>query len=87
MEEAIERVGLPVKCRTCGKKGRVKPRTDYGGWFRWKLITRTLWYCPTHGMLGMHRKEVLESTYVTPEPDPEPVSVESDLDELYKLLD
>lgn len=48
MEEVIERVGLPVKCRLCDARGRVKPRTDYGGWAKRKTVIRISWYCPTH---------------------------------------
>jgi len=48
MEEVILRVGLPVKCRLCDTKGRVIPRTDYGGWARRKTVVRTSWYCPDH---------------------------------------
>ena len=48
MEEVIERVGLPVKCRLCGDSGRVKPHTDYGGWQKRKTILGLSWYCPKH---------------------------------------
>ena len=48
IEQTIEKVGLPVKCRICATPGRVKPRTDYGGWAKRKTIIRTSWYCPDH---------------------------------------
>ena len=48
IDQIIEKVGLPVKCRLCGVSGRVKPRTDYGGWAKRKTIIRISWYCPDH---------------------------------------
>ena len=48
MEEVIERVGLPVKCRLCSERGMVKPRTDYGGWQKRKTALGLTWYCPKH---------------------------------------
>ena len=48
IEQIIGKVGLPVKCRICATPGRVKPRTDYGGWAKRKTIVRTSWYCPEH---------------------------------------
>ena len=48
IEQTIEKVGLPVKCRICATPGRVKPRTDYGGWAKRKTIIRISWYCPDH---------------------------------------
>ncbi len=48
IDQIIEKVGYPVKCRLCGVDGRVKPRTDYGGWAKRKTIIRISWYCPDH---------------------------------------
>lgn len=52
MEHALLKVGLPVACalENCEVKGFVIPQTDYGGWYKSKLLrNRTKkWYCPTH---------------------------------------
>lgn len=55
MEYVIERIGLPVRCHICKVLGFVKPRTDYGGWFRLKSLGRVLWYCPEHAAGGESR--------------------------------
>lgn len=84
-EIAIDKFGLPVKCRKCGAKGFVKPGTNYGGWWRNKLSRRSIWYCPDHAHNGSAMKDNIENRYKTPEPEqpPEPSAEE----ELYKLLD
>ena len=83
MEPALIAVGLPVKCRKCGKKGFVKPRTDYGGWYKSRLLRRTTrkWFCPEHAEKGEKMDKNFYERYKTPEP------VESTEEELYKLLD
>lgn len=86
MEAALEQVGLPVKCRKCRKKGFVKPRTDYGGWYKSKLLRfkPNRWFCPKHYEIGRKMDNHFYENYRTPDPEPEPENVE---DELYKLLD
>lgn len=55
MEEAIAKIGLPVKCHICKIGAYIKPRTDYGGWFKLKSLNRILWYCPEHAGGGQAR--------------------------------
>lgn len=52
MEQAILAVGLPVTCIDCGAKGSVKPRSDYGGWYKSRLLRNRAkkWYCPSHAV-------------------------------------
>jgi len=85
MDEALIQVGLPVKCRTCGKKGYVKPHTDYNGWYRWKLLREvSRWYCPDDAPKGVAMKQNMDDGYPTPELETAPEDIEA---ELYKLLD
>lgn len=91
METAIEVVGLPVKCRKCGEKGFVKPRSDYGGWYKSKLfrLKRAKWYCPEHYEIGRKVDNHFYDNYLTPHPytKTELEVIEETQDELYKLLD
>ena len=84
VEETLERVGLPVRCRVCAVRGCVKPRTDYGGWWRQKFRSGTKWWCPEHADAPRNRKQALEEYYRNRPPEPEPVEA---IDELYKILD
>jgi len=80
------KVGLPVKCRKCGEKGFVRPRSDYGGWYRSKMLrlTRNKWFCPEHYEIGRKMDNRFYENYKTPDPEPEP---EDTTEALYKLLD
>jgi hypothetical protein len=72
------------------KKGFVKPRSDYGGWYKSKLFRfrpRKRWYCPEHHDFGKHRDDHFYDRYKTPEPPVEEKVTESTTEELYKLLD
>ncbi|HYG84609.1 MAG TPA: hypothetical protein VD907_07085 [Verrucomicrobiae bacterium] len=84
MDHALLEIGLPVKCRTCGKRGFVKPGTDHDGWWRIKLLGKSKWYCPDDAPKGQAMHQSIEDRYRTPEPVAESPSVE---EELYKLLD
>lgn len=85
VEDTIERVGLPVTCGSCGEKGFVKPRTDYGGWLRRGLGRNRRWYCPAHADKIRKLLKKMEEKYATP--PPEPTVVADTTEELYKLLD
>lgn len=92
MEEVLVRVGLPVKCRKCKKKGFVKPNTDYGGWYKSKFyrLQHLKWYCPKHYEIGRKVDNQFYENYKTPDPNSEEVpqaKVEATTEELYKLLD
>lgn len=86
MEQGLIEVGLPVKCYKCKKNGFVKPRTDYGGWYKSKLFRfkRLRWFCPEHYEVGRAIDNKFYENYKTPDPYPEP---EDATEELYKLLD
>jgi len=80
MEWAIDRVGLPVTCRKCKAKGFVKPRTDYGGWSRWRALRGpSTWYCPKD-IYAQERAVARISGATTPQPE---LSVE---EQLYALI-
>lgn len=85
MEEALIKIGLPVKCRKCRKEGRVRPH-NYGGWYKSKLLRMKSdkWFCPEHAKIGEDMDNRFYERYRTP--DPQSKSTES-LDELYKILD
>lgn len=89
MEEALRTVGLPVKCRTCSKKGFVKPHSDYGGWYRSKWGPRSKrWLCPDHADAGKASDKHFTDRFKTPEGGQEQAKPEeTTVDELYKLLD
>ena len=92
MDQALIQVGLPVQCAygDCGQKGFVKPRSDYGGWYKSKLFRfrpRKRWYCPEHHDFGKQRDDHFYDRYKTPEPPVEEKVTESTTEELYKLLD
>ncbi len=84
-------VGFPVKCRKCGEKGFVKPRTDYGGWYKSKLLRMSVkrWFCPEHYEIGRKMDNHFYENYLTPDPydAKELAAIEETQDELYKLLD
>jgi len=81
MEEAIIKVGLPVKCAKCHTRGFVRPHTDYGGWTRLKRLRAiSIWYCPDDADAAV-RTEQRANSYQSPKSE---LSTE---DELYKLLD
>lgn len=84
VENAIELVGLPVKCHRCHAKGFVKPRTDYGGWYHWKAYHKSHWFCTECADGARNVREGVTQRYLTPEPKPAPEDV---TEELYKLLD
>lgn len=81
MEHVIEKLGLPVKCHICKTRGNIKPRTDYGGWSRWKPLRGAyIWYCPDHPGAGERRSNpVLGSTASEPNQGDE-------LDELMDMI-
>jgi hypothetical protein len=83
MEIALERIGLPVKCRKCGKKGNVRPRTDYGGWHKSRFMLRSMnkWFCPEHAQIGKDMDKRFTMKF-------EPPAKKEDVKEnLYKLLE
>lgn len=86
MEEALIKVGLPVKCAKCKKEGRVRPK-DYGGWYKsrlFRLRPKKRWFCPEHHDIGKRMDEHFYDISQTPQPD---TTVEDSTEELYKLLD
>jgi hypothetical protein len=92
METALEYgLGLPVTCGygDCGQKGFVKPRTDYGGWYKSKIFRfkpRKKWFCPNHYEHGRQIDNRFYANYMTP--DPYPDTGEGSIEEqLYALLD
>lgn len=84
MDQALIQVGLPVKCRKCLTPGRVKPSSDYDGWYRLR-ISRKEWFCPEHAKIGKDMDQRFYEKYKTPEPAVDPDK--EDIEELYKLLD
>lgn len=93
MEQALLQVGLPVTCAfgDCDTTGFVKPRSDYGGWYKSKLFRfkRKRWYCPEHYEKGREIDNRFYQNYATPHPypDEEAKAILSTEEELYKLLD
>ena len=81
MDFAIDKIGLPVKCTRCSKKGFVKPRTNLDGWYRIKILRKYRWYCPEHNESATNFYNNFEEKYRTPDPE---ISTE---EELYKLLE
>ena len=90
MEAALEAVGLPVSCAfgDCEVKGFVKPRTDYGGWYKSKLFRfkRKRWFCPDHYEHGRAIDNKFYENFKTPDPYTDD-ETEHAVNELYKLLD
>lgn len=88
MDQALEKIGLPVKCRKCRKAGNVIPRTDYGGWYKSKILRMrpNKWFCPEHAQIGSDMDDNFYMRYATPEPKPI-VQTEETVEDLYKLLD
>jgi hypothetical protein len=86
MDEYLIQVGLPVKCRKCRTEGRVKPATDYSGWYKSRVLRMRLnkWFCPEHAEIGKNMDDHFYQRYATPAPVDTP---ETTVDELYKLLD
>lgn len=80
MDFAIDKIGLPVKCTRCNKKGFIKPRTDYGGWYRIKILRKYRWYCPEHNESATNFHNNFKEQYKTPQKD-------RTEEELYKLLE
>jgi len=85
MDQALIKIGLPVKCRKCRKGGHVKPH-DYDGWYKSKVLRMqsNKWFCPKHAKIGDKMDQHFYERSITPEPEP---SVEDETEELYKLLD
>ena len=85
MEEALIQIGLPVKCiyANCQSRGFVKPRSDYGGWYKAKIYRKRKkrWFCPEHYEKGEELDKRFFEDYKTPTPE---ISTE---EELYKLLE
>lgn len=93
MDQALLKVGLPVKCRKCRKEGRVKPK-NYGGWHKSQILRfkPNKWFCPEHAEIGKDMDERFYQISVASAEaqQQEQVKVEeqkSDIDELYELLD
>lgn len=86
VEIVLERVGLPVKCHVCKSRAFVKPRTDYGGWRKFKLISgATRWFCPEEAEKVERSRKNFYERYNTPEEKID--TTVSAKEELYKLLD
>lgn len=87
MDAALLQVGLPVRCRKCRVRGFVRPQTDYGGWWRLKLLRgRSIWYCPEHALDGREGEQAIIDRY--PDKKAEPVvDTATTEEELYALLD
>lgn len=90
MDEAILQIGAPVKCKLCDTTGRVKPQTDYDGWYKSRLLRnnwRKRWFCPgEHAQIGKDMDTNFYERYATPTTTPA-TAVEDTTEELYKLLD
>lgn len=91
MEEALLQVGLPVSCAygDCEAHAFVKPRTDYGGWYKSKFFRfrfKKRWFCPEHYEAGREIDNRFYDNWKTPDPynENDTASIE---EELYKLLD
>ena len=85
MDEVLLKIGFPVNCRKCRVEGRVRPQTDYGGWYKSTLLRKSnRWFCPEHHDIGKQMDNGFYARYATPEPVEAP---EETVDELYKLLD
>lgn len=86
VEEALKRVGLPVKCHVCKTRGFIKPNTDYGGWYKLKVLrSPSKWYCPEEAKAVKQSRHDFDARYNTPEEKID--TTEQAKDELYKLLD
>jgi len=88
MDEALLKVGLPVKCRKCRLEGRVKPH-NYGGWYKCTIFPRSVtnkWFCPGHYDIANDMEDRFYQMSITPEPEPI-VETEETVEDLYKLLD
>jgi len=92
VEEAIIQVGLAVKCSygDCETAGRVKPATDYGGWYKLKMFRlrnwKKRWYCPEHYEQGRELDNRFYENWKTPDPYTEKDTANIE-EELYALLD
>lgn len=84
MESALTKVGLPVKCRTCGTRAFVKPNSDYDGWWRIKIMGKPVWYCPEDVPKGQGMHSGVANLLETMTPLE---TSDHTVDELYKLLD
>ncbi|HPR10626.1 MAG TPA: hypothetical protein PLJ04_03530 [Candidatus Saccharibacteria bacterium] len=84
VEEAIKKIGLPVRCHICKERGFIKPQTNLGGWYRARLFrSKWTWYCPKDYPGDIDEK--IRSRYATPvKQEDEMATVE---EQLYKLLD
>jgi hypothetical protein len=82
MDQAIAKIGLPVRCRKCRVRGFIIPGSDYGGWFKSMLFTRPhlRWYCPEHYEIGKAVDTRFNEIHVE-------VPVDTTEEELYALLD
>lgn len=88
MDQALIKIGLPVKCHTCEQRGYIKPGTNYGGWYKYKPLRKPIiWYCPTEAEKIRQYRKGIEDRYATPAPSPQAVAQASTEEELYKLLD
>lgn len=89
MDHALIEVGLPVKCRKCRKEGRVRPNTNYDGWYKSKFfrLKRYKWFCTEHYELGREIDNRFYENHKTPDPYPEEETPERIEEELYALLD
>lgn len=91
MDQALSKVGLPVKCAygDCKAKSLVRPQSDYGGWYKSKLFRykqHLRWFCPKHYEKGREIDNKFYENYQTPDPYPQE-EIDKTQDELYKLLD
>jgi hypothetical protein len=88
MDPALTKVGLPVSCAfgDCETKGFVKPKSDYGGWYKSRLFRfkRKRWFCPKHFEEGKAIDDKFYEKYKTPVAKLPP---EDATEALYKLLD
>lgn len=91
MDQGLAHVGLPVTCAygDCEETGFVKPRSDYGGWYKskfYRLKPRKRWFCPKHYEKGRELDNRFYDNSRTPDPYPEQ-KIDDVEAELYKLLD
>lgn len=94
MDATLFRVGMRVRCRICPAEGRVKPQTDYEGWYKSKLLRKSnRWFCPgEHYKIGRDMDNRFYDNHMTPDPWTEEEKkaqehAKSAEEELYELLD
>lgn len=85
VDNALWNLGLPVKCKSCGETGVVKPDGKYNGWWRKRLVSGgSWWYCPADAERVRTYWENRREPQFT---QPVETNPEDDLNELLSIID